>query len=72
MDGIGQKKNVLVHKFVCQGTVEEKIDALIESKKSLSEDLLSDSGSGEIALTEMRDEELLRLVALDLNAAMRD
>ena len=69
---IGQKKNVLVHKFVCQGTVEEKIDALIESKKSLSEDLLSDSGSGESALTEMRDEELLRLVALDLNAAMRD
>jgi SNF2 family DNA or RNA helicase len=69
---IGQKKNVLVHKFVCQGTVEERIDALIESKKALSDDLLADSGSGEINLTEMRDEELLRLVALDLNAAMRD
>ena len=27
---IGQKRNVLVHKFVCRGTVEEKIDALIE------------------------------------------
>ena len=38
---IGQKRNVLVHKFVCQGTVEEKIDALIELKKSLSEDLLA-------------------------------
>ena len=69
---IGQKKNVLVHKFVCQGTVEEKIDAMIEAKKSLSDSLLADSGSGEIHLTEMRDDELLRLVALDLNAAMRD
>lgn len=69
---IGQKKNVLVHKFVCQGTVEEKIDEMIESKKTLSDSLLADSGSGEIKLTEMRDDELLRLVALDLNAAIRD
>jgi superfamily II DNA or RNA helicase len=67
---IGQKKNVLVHKFVCQGTVEEKIDAMIETKKALSDELLT--GSGEITLTEMKDNELLRLVALDLNAAMRD
>jgi SNF2 family DNA or RNA helicase len=67
---IGQKKNVLVHKFVCQGTVEEKIDALIESKKSLSNDVLA--GSDEINLTEMKDDDLLRLVALDLNAAMKD
>jgi len=67
---IGQKKNVLVHKFVCQGTIEEKIDAMIESKKSISDDVLT--GSGEAALTEMKDDELLRLVALDLNAAMRE
>ena len=67
---IGQKRNVLVHKFVCRGTVEEKIDALIESKKGLSDDVLA--GSGEINLTEMKDDELLRLVALDLNAAMKD
>ena len=67
---IGQKKNVLVHKFVCQGTVEEKIDALIEAKKSLSDDVLA--GSDEINLTEMKDDDLLRLVALDLNAAMKD
>jgi len=67
---IGQKKNVLVHKFVCRGTVEEKIDALIESKKGLSEALLA--GSGEVNLTEMSDDALLRLVALDLNAAMKD
>jgi non-specific serine/threonine protein kinase len=67
---IGQKRNVLVHKFVCQGTVEEKIDGMIESKKQLSDELLS--GSGEINLTEMKDDELLQLVALDLNAAIRE
>ncbi len=67
---IGQRKNVLVHKFICRGTVEEKIDALIDSKKGLSEELLA--GGGEINLTEMRDDELLQMVALDLTAAMRD
>jgi len=67
---IGQKRNVLVHKFVCRGTVEEKIDALIESKQGVSDELLS--GGGEINLTEMKDDDLLRLVALDLHAAMRD
>ena len=49
---IGQKRNVLVHKFVCRGTVEEKIDALIASKTGLSDALLA--GSGEVNLTEMR------------------
>ncbi len=67
---IGQKKNVLVHKFICRGTIEEKIDAMIEEKKTLSEDLLA--GSGEINLTEMKDDALLRLVTLDLSAAMKD
>jgi non-specific serine/threonine protein kinase len=67
---IGQQRNVLVHKFVCRGTVEEKIDGLIESKQGVSDELLS--GGGEINLTEMKDDDLLRLVALDLNAAMRD
>jgi SNF2 family DNA or RNA helicase len=65
---IGQKKNVLVHKFVCQGTIEEKIDAMIDAKRTLSDDLLT--GSDEINLTEMKDDELLRLVALDLKTAM--
>jgi non-specific serine/threonine protein kinase len=64
---IGQRKNVLVHKFVCRGTVEEKIDALIESKRQLSTDLLH--GGSEILLTEMKDDEILRLVALDVRAA---
>jgi non-specific serine/threonine protein kinase len=67
---IGQTKNVLVHKFVCRGTVEEKIDELIESKKKLSSELLE--GGAELNLTELNDQELLKLVALDLNAAMRE
>jgi len=67
---IGQTKNVLVHKFVCRGTIEEKIDELIESKKQLSRELLE--GGAELNLTELKDEELLRLVALDLNAAMKE
>ena len=64
---IGQKRNVLVHKFVCRGTVEERIDALIEPKTSLARDLL-DAG-GEALLTEMTDQELLRTVALDIHKA---
>jgi SNF2-related domain/SNF2 Helicase protein/Helicase conserved C-terminal domain len=67
---IGQTKNVLVHKFICRGTVEDKIDQMIESKKQLAGDLLG--GGADIVLTEMKDEELLRLVALDLHAAMKE
>jgi SNF2 family DNA or RNA helicase len=67
---IGQKKNVLVHKFVCRGTIEEKIDALIDSKKGLSDELLA--AGGEINLTEMKDADIMRLVALDLHAAMKE
>jgi len=67
---IGQKKNVLVHKFVCRGTVEEKIDQLIESKQSLSEGLLE--GGADRVLTELKDEELLKLVRLDLQIAMKE
>jgi len=64
---IGQRKNVLVHKFICRGTIEEKIDTLIEGKRKLAQDLLE--GTGEINLTEMKDEDLLALVQLDLNTA---
>jgi non-specific serine/threonine protein kinase len=67
---IGQYKNVLVHKFVCRGTVEEKIDQMIESKRQLSKDLIE--GGADLLLTELRDEELLKLVALDLNAALKE
>ncbi|MDI7269301.1 MAG: DEAD/DEAH box helicase, partial [Myxococcota bacterium] len=65
---IGQKRNVLVHKFVCRGTVEERIDALIESKRTLAEEVVG--AGGEAILTEMPDDELLRLVQLDIRAAM--
>jgi len=67
---IGQTKNVLVHKFVCRGTVEEKIDKLIESKQQLSKDLLD--GGADLVLTEMKDDELLQLVALDLKSAQTE
>jgi non-specific serine/threonine protein kinase len=67
---IGQTKNVMVHKFVCRGTIEEKIDAHIESKRQLSKELLE--GGTEINLTELNDDELLKLVALDLNASMKE
>ncbi len=67
---IGQKKNVLVNKFICRGTVEEKIDQLIESKRGLSNDLLQ--GGNELVLTELKDDELLSLVALDLKSAAQE
>jgi hypothetical protein len=67
---IGQTRNVLVHKFVCRGTIEERIDQLIDSKRQLAQDLLE--GSGEILLTEMRDDELLKLIALDLHTAFEE
>lgn len=65
---IGQKRNVLVHKFICRGTVEEKIDELIAQKTSLARDILD--GGSESLLTEMSNEQLLRFVALDIGKAM--
>jgi superfamily II DNA or RNA helicase len=67
---IGQRKNVLVHKFVCRGTVEEKIDTLIESKKELAAALLGNGG--EINLTEMTNDDFLRMVRLDLHTAIKE
>src|SRR3979411_3401056 len=67
---IGQKKNVLVHKFICRGTVEEKIDALIDSKQGLSDDVIE--GGGEALLTELSNAELLKVVSLDIHQAMRE
>ena len=64
---IGQQRNVLVHKFVCRGTVEDRIDQLIESKQQLVQDVLE--GGAELLLTEMSDRELLDLVRLDIHAA---
>ena len=61
---------MLVHKFVCRGTVEEKIDQLIESKRQMSQDLLE--GGADLLLTELKDDELLKLVALDINKALKE
>lgn len=58
---IGQEKNVEVHKLICQGTLEERIDDLIERKKLLSEQVV---GSGENWLTEMSTQELQELITL--------
>jgi non-specific serine/threonine protein kinase len=66
---IGQKKNVLVHKFVCRGTIEERIDALITGKKALADSVLGAESGAETLLTEMSNDELLRFVAIDLKAA---
>src|SRR5262249_11428026 len=66
---IGQRRNVLVHKLVCQGTVEEKIDALITAKQAVAREVLSNMGGGETLLTEMPDDELLAMVALDIRRA---
>jgi non-specific serine/threonine protein kinase len=64
---IGQRRNVLVHKFVCRGTIEEKIDELIEAKTQLAGELLE--GGAEKMLTEMTDAQLIRFVSLDIDKA---
>lgn len=56
---IGQTKNVIVHKFVTKGTIEEKIDEMIAKKQKLAGDILSDSG--EKWITEFNNEELMEL-----------
>ena len=61
---IGQTKNVFVHKLVSNGTIEEKIDTLIESKKELADSILATSQ--EKWLTEMDTNELLDLLRLDV------
>lgn len=67
---IGQKKNILVHKFICRGTIEERIDDLISSKQSLSREILE--GTQEANLTELSNDELLKLVSLDIRNAVEE
>ena len=64
---IGQKNNVLVHKFICRGTIEEKIDALLDDKANLADDLLE--GGAQSKLTEMTNDELISAVTLDIDQA---
>lgn len=58
---IGQTRNVQVHKFICLGTLEERIDEMIEHKLALAESIV---GAGESWLTEMSNEDLRELVTL--------
>lgn len=62
---IGQKKNVMVHKFVCRGTIEEKIDAMLRDKAELADEILE--GCAPKLVTELSDRELLDLVRLDVS-----
>jgi len=60
---IGQTRNVMVHKFVCRGTLEQRIDELLRIKQTLADDILSESDTPQI--TELGTAELLGIVRLD-------
>jgi len=62
---IGQRRNVQVRKFVCVGTLEERIDAMIEDKKALAEQIV---GTGESWLTELSAEDLRSVLTLSPDA----
>ena len=66
---IGQKRNVLVHKFICRGTVEERIDEMIQQKSRLAGEVVGEGQGAEALLTEMDNDTLLRFVRLDLSRA---
>lgn len=60
---IGQRRNVMVHKFVTAGTIEEKIDGMLEEKRKLADEIVS--ASGEKWITEMSNAELMNLIRLE-------
>ncbi len=62
---IGQTRNVQVRKFVCSGTLEERIDAMIEQKRELAEKVI---GTGEGWITEMSTAQLRELFSLRADA----
>jgi SNF2 family DNA or RNA helicase len=69
---IGQKKNVLVHTFICRGTVEERIDEMIARKSQVAVEAIGGENSEEVLLTEMDNDTLLKFVKLDLQQATAD
>ena len=58
---IGQSKNVIVHKFVTKGTIEERIDEIINNKKTLAESVI---GTGEHWITELSNQEIISMMRL--------
>ncbi|MCA8943801.1 MAG: DEAD/DEAH box helicase [Planctomycetes bacterium] len=64
---IGQRRNVFVHKFVCTGTLEERIQEMLELKRDVANTLL---GAGESWLTELSNDELKKLLLLDRQEAL--
>ncbi|UCE61564.1 MAG: DEAD/DEAH box helicase [Phycisphaerales bacterium] len=66
---VGQYRRVQVHRYVCLGTLEERIAAIIESKKALMERIV---GSGEEWLTEMSTDQLRELFTLSREAVAED
>ena len=66
---IGQQRNVQVHKFVCVGTLEEKIDQLIDSKRALAQSII---GGGEDWLAAMTTADLRELVTLRRSALVEE
>ena len=63
---IGQHRSVFVHKLVCQGTIEERVDAMINDKRALADAVVGTTG--EAWLSELSTEELRDLIVLDHNA----
>ncbi|HHP7229917.1 MAG TPA: DEAD/DEAH box helicase [Xenococcaceae cyanobacterium] len=64
---IGQKRNVQVHKFVCSGTLEERINDIIESKQELAEQTVD---AGEQWLTKLDTNQLRNLLLLDRDSIL--
>ena len=60
---IGQTKDVFVHKLITTGTIEEKIDNMIEEKQKLAGEIIA--ASGENWITEMNNDELMNLFKLE-------
>jgi non-specific serine/threonine protein kinase len=67
---IGQKRNVVVHKCVTLGTLEERVDGLLNDKRRLAEGVLGGGEEKELDLTAMDDETLIKVVNLDIDRAV--